>query len=187
MEEELKLITNWLVQASEQIPKDYFKLPVAGQENPIYRERVYCYELYHQWRNQWSDDCRFSLCGEINKNGHRIIRTHTMPDFLVHTPREMKNLLILEVKPVSAQLWRIIEDLKKIAWFRTQIKDNTDNTNYYAGYFLLYGKSKITWEKRRKSIENKINNEIDLKLIQVFIHESYRSKAIPVRWSFQDA
>lgn len=30
-----------------------FQLPIAGEENPIYRERAYCYELYQQLRMCW--------------------------------------------------------------------------------------------------------------------------------------
>ena len=108
----------------------FFQLPVAGQENPIYRERVYCYELYHHWHNHWQDDFTFSLCGEIDKRGHQIVRRDDMPDFLVHIPGEMTNLLIVEVKSASARLHDIIEDLKKITWFRTEIKDNGNDTSY---------------------------------------------------------
>lgn len=39
-----------LRKATANIPPEYFQLPIAGREDPIYRERVYCYELYHQMR-----------------------------------------------------------------------------------------------------------------------------------------
>jgi hypothetical protein len=71
------------------------QLSVAGAEARVYRERVYCYELYHQWRCQWANDSRFELSGEADKIGDPIIRRNAKPDFLVHVPGEMQNLLVL--------------------------------------------------------------------------------------------
>ena len=39
-----------LTNATARVPEVYCQLPVAGEKSPIYRERVYCYELYHQLR-----------------------------------------------------------------------------------------------------------------------------------------
>jgi hypothetical protein len=77
--EELDLLTEWLLNASQEVPPEYFQLPVAGSERLEYRERVYCYELYHRWRCQWPSDFRFSLGGEINKSGHPLIRGTSSP------------------------------------------------------------------------------------------------------------
>jgi len=38
--------------ATAAIPPEYFLLPIHGAD-PVYRERVYCYELYHQMRGLW--------------------------------------------------------------------------------------------------------------------------------------
>ena len=43
------------------------------------------------------------------------------------------------------------------------------------------------WIDLRERIENNINDEIDLELIKVFVHESYGSRAVTVGWSFQEA
>ena len=40
-----------LREAGKRMDAHYFQLPVAGSEEPVFRERVYCYELYHQLRN----------------------------------------------------------------------------------------------------------------------------------------
>lgn len=187
MQEDLNCIIDWLVKASKEIPKEYFQLPVVGKECPIYRERVYCYELYHQLRTLWLPEFGYSLCGEIDKKGHPIIREPSvMPDFLIHVPGNQKmNLLIVEIKPTNADINKMIMDFKKIIRFMTQLKDNTDNMNYYAGIFWLYGNSK-KWENIRKKIENGINDKTNLKRIQVFTHEKSESGAIQVGWSFQD-
>jgi len=63
-----------LKEATSRIEHEYFLLPVAGHEDVIYRERVYCYELYHRMREVF-EECEFpySLAGEVDKNGHPII------------------------------------------------------------------------------------------------------------------
>ncbi|MCC6968047.1 MAG: hypothetical protein IT391_17385 [Nitrospira sp.] len=61
-----------LKKATREVPQGYFQLPVAGQTLPIYRERVYCYELYYQLRVALPDDFQFSLAGEVDKSGHPI-------------------------------------------------------------------------------------------------------------------
>jgi hypothetical protein len=40
-----------LAQATQAIEASYFLLPIAGRDRPIKRERVYCYELFHQLRS----------------------------------------------------------------------------------------------------------------------------------------
>jgi len=39
-----------LMKAIKRIDTHYTQLLVTGSDKPIYRERVYCYELYHQPR-----------------------------------------------------------------------------------------------------------------------------------------
>ncbi len=54
--------------AASHVPKEYFQLPVMGVEEPIYRERVYCYELYHHLRKAWPQSLAlYSLSGEIEE------------------------------------------------------------------------------------------------------------------------
>ena len=84
----------------------YFQLPTAGAEEAIYRERVYCYELYHQLRVllQGEEDlARYALSGEIDKRGHQIIRP-CIPDLVFHAPGRMDNMVVLEVKPINGEL-----------------------------------------------------------------------------------
>ena len=44
-----KELTNILKKATESIEGQYFQLSLDGGD-PVYRERLYCYELYHQIR-----------------------------------------------------------------------------------------------------------------------------------------
>ena len=48
-------------ESTKNIESGYYQLPVAGKEDPIYRERVYCYELYHQIRTLWPEGSQYSL------------------------------------------------------------------------------------------------------------------------------
>ena len=115
MEEYINLFRALLVAATDKIHRTYFHLPIDGSNLPIYRERVYCYELYHQLRTIWPDDYPFSLGGEVDKSGHPLFRDHpklrdAKPDLLVHQPGNMDgNLVVLEVKPVNASHDKILK------------------------------------------------------------------------------
>jgi len=43
----MEQLTHILQDATAAIGREYFLLPIHGAD-PVYRERVYCYELYHQ-------------------------------------------------------------------------------------------------------------------------------------------
>lgn len=128
---------NVLIAATARIPGHYFQLPVAGREDPIYRERVYCYELYHQLRILLESDKRLAhyvLSGEVDKQGHPIIR-RCAPDFVLHVPGEMNsNLVVMEVKPVNADLDGIRKDLETLSYFVKEV-------GYRLGIQLVYGSS----------------------------------------------
>lgn len=125
--------------ATAAIDQDYFLLPVSGREDPIYRERVYCYELYHQIRVRWPDDTRHTLAGEIDKSGHPLIRGNGLdnckPDFLIHLPGEMEgNYAAIEVKPVTVKRRDVMKDLETLVAF-------IDHGGYERGIYLFYGYS----------------------------------------------
>src|SRR5437867_7565620 len=107
--EALIKVLDWLRRASQQVGEEYMMLPVAGAD-PQYRERVYCYELYHQWRCQWPTRFPYALSGETDKRKHAHVRGKYLddikPDFLVHEPGNMdpdSNLLAVEVKAANAK------------------------------------------------------------------------------------
>ncbi|MEZ5417441.1 MAG: hypothetical protein R2708_08860 [Vicinamibacterales bacterium] len=121
MQQDLDAVTAALFDAATAVPADYAMLPVAKRESPIYRERVYCYELYHQWRMRWRDQWPYSLSGEIDKAGHPIVRPNTKPDFLVHDPGTMRNLLALEVKPANTSIKKALKDLRTLTYLRRDL------------------------------------------------------------------
>jgi hypothetical protein len=136
MEKELQQFMRILALSCEGITDQYFQLPQAKGDR-VYRERVYCYELYHQMRRQWSK-FRYSLGGEVDKSGHPIFRDgpyrHSKPDFLVHVPGDMgENLAIVEVKASTATFAAMSADVKKLIWYCGP------PANYFCGILHVYG------------------------------------------------
>jgi hypothetical protein len=104
-----------------------------------WRERAYCYELYHQLRLQLGDAFPYTLHGEIDKRGHNLITQFfdkdPNPDFVVHIPGGMDNLAVIEVKPTSqANTDKARYDLSKLQTF-------VESVEYVHGIFLVFGPS----------------------------------------------
>ena len=87
--------------AMMQVKRNYIILKVAGGSSE-HRERVYCYELYHQMRclqTQCNLQDEFTINGEIDKKGHPTIPHNFNPDFVMHEPgNDDKNGCVIEVK-----------------------------------------------------------------------------------------
>jgi|SRR3989344_1439722 len=176
-------IEKLLRQATANIDPQYFQLPVAGLEDPVYRERVYCYELYHQLRLLLPKDSRYVLSGEVDKSGHPLIRNNSMdntkPDFLIHSPGNMQNnLLVMEVKPVNAQRNGIKKDLKTLTAFA--------RWGYTHAFYLIYGAGDETFEKLLSlaiSIAQKDGGKtIDLGRIRLWYHQRANVSAEITSW-----
>ena len=134
-EQDFQNFVKCLMKAIEKTDTHYFQLPIAEGEEPIYRERVYCYELYHQLRCIIGDDFPYKLNGEVDKSGHPLIRNAKKPDFIIHQPGDMvHNLVVIEVKPVTVKdrISELREDIETLKWF-------LDNANYYRAIILIYG------------------------------------------------
>ncbi len=131
-----------LMEAGMKLEQHYFQLPVAGKEEPIFRERVYCYELYHQLRSILGDDFPYKLDGEVDKSGHPLIRQalrSSKPDFIVHIPGVMdKNLVVIEVKPITVKdnIGELEHDLEKLQCF-------VNDAKYYRAILLVYADDKF--------------------------------------------
>lgn len=126
-----------LAISTQAVPEIYFQLPVAGREDPSYRERVYCYELYHQLRCKWPAQSEYSLAGEIDKKGHPLIRGNGLdnvkPDFVVHIPGDMGgNFAAVEVKSVNADSVGLSKDLRTLTAFAL-------HAQYERSLLLIYG------------------------------------------------
>ncbi len=144
LEEDFELFLKALQNATSKIETHYFQLPVYGKVTPIYRERVYCYELYchirdFMVRNRNTFGNQYVLGGEVDKGGH-VIRKEcekaVKPDLIVHIPGEMGyNLAVAEVKPITATKREICKDLETLHCFLSR-------ANYFGAIYLVYGESK---------------------------------------------
>jgi hypothetical protein len=129
-----------LDEAIEKIQPSHFRVP-RYEEESAWRERVYCYELYHLLRCRLPKDFPYTLHGEIDKIGHEAIVQHfgkikrPNPDFVLHNPGDMgieANLVIVEVKRSDA-------DLKLIKQDRWKTRKFIKHVGYQHGVILFFG------------------------------------------------
>lgn len=121
--------------ATAAVDHTYFTLSIAGGE-AVFRERVYCYELYHQMRAVWPKGCHYMLTGEVDKRAHPILKEleadGKQPDLLVHRPGSMDdNFAIIEVKH-SAVIGGIQKDVHTLDLFVRKVR-------YQRAIYLVYG------------------------------------------------
>lgn len=121
------------------IGNEFFNFQVAGNEDPIERERVYCGELYHQIRNR-IEDFPFSINIEPDKKRHPYIENSCGaidPDLVIHRPGRMSrddNLAVIEVKKSTGNLTDgIIKDIRTINCMTTL------ENGYYGGMIIIFG------------------------------------------------
>jgi len=151
-----------LARATARIDREYFQLPVFGRESAAYRERQYCYELYHQLRQGWPTG-GYHLSGEIDKSGHPVIRgndlDNTKPDFLIHIPEDMDhNFAVLEVKPITGRLGGVKKDVLTLLAY-------LEHGQYERAFYLVYGEpseGKALDYAKAQIIANKAQKRIDL-------------------------
>jgi len=115
----------------------YFQIK-RDHDEPAWRERAYCYELYHQLRCHLRKDFPYTLHGEIDKKNHKMIcdefeeKMCPNPDFVVHVPGDDKNLSVIEVKLSTSSKERAQRDINKLEIFLNRIR-------YEYGIFLVFG------------------------------------------------
>lgn len=129
-------LSHILEQSTAGIAPDYFYLNLDGGD-PVYRERVYCYELYHQMRMRWPAHTPFYLNGEVDKARHpKMIELRDRfpkPDLLVHRPGYMEgNFAVIEVKCDRAGRAGIAKDLETLSFFVNEF-------GYQRAIYLIYG------------------------------------------------
>ena len=153
--------------ATANIDSKCFKLSTAGHEEQIFRERVYCYELYHQLRCNLANGFPYNINGELDKKGHLFIKGEFKPDFIVHVSGTMENnLAVIEVKQINSKDGEIKEDINKF-------KDFLDN-KYYRAIMLIYGDNENKVKYAQKEINNLPEHSEHILLLW---HKEYGSKA----------
>jgi hypothetical protein len=159
-------------EATAAIGQEYFLLPIHGAGAPMYRERVYCYELYHQMRLRWPHDSPYLLNGEVDKVRHPYFQGNEggkpKPDLLVHQPGGGQyNHAVIEIKSVVGTKFR--KDLETLSLFRDQL-------GYERAIFLIYGttlNNRVTQRVRRCAIK-----VVRLAAIEVWLHAQPTAPAV---------
>ena len=161
------------------IEEQYFVIPRYGNNGITYvqRERVYCYELYHQLRCHLGDQFSYTVHGEIDKGGQQWIReqlTHydpalqrtPNPDFVIHQPGNIAvgtQLVAIEVKPTKRlNLEKAQKDIRKLRAFVEAI-------GYQHAIFLIFGP-----DRPRLRINDLAN---DLEIHSEYIHVVWHQRA----------
>jgi hypothetical protein len=140
----LEGFTGCLGAATTRIAKEYIIFETHSE--PIERERVYCYELYHQLRLAWDKRLsraamnpildQFRINGEVDKIGHAAFcgpLAGAKPDIIVHSPGSMdRNLVAMEVKRASARTGDMVKDIEKL-------ESMISLAHYQRGIFLIFG------------------------------------------------
>jgi hypothetical protein len=139
-----------LIRATAEIPEQYFRLPIAGKLTGEWRERVYCYELYHQLRPLLEGIPSVSLAGEVDKAGHPLFSEPELenkkPDLIVHSVGSMENnLVVIEVKQAKA-LDGVKKDLRTL-------RDFKEVAGYEAGCLLLFGPNETMLDDLNRKAE----------------------------------
>lgn len=157
----MEQFTGILQQATTAIGHNYFALPIHGSD-PVYRERVYCYELYHQMRLLWPDDCPLFLNGEVDKQKHPYFGDgkYPKPDLLVHVPGHGNNYAAVEVKSHDPRKDDIVKDVNTLALFR--------GLGYERAIYLIYG---IHPDDARKRLLSCGFEPEQLAAIELWVHQ----------------
>lgn len=147
-----------LMSCTIDFDENYFQIR-RNSALPVWRERAYCYELYHRLRMELAETDfieRYTIHGEIDKRGHDVFldafnsrymivkkelfgeREYEIimpnPDFIIHTPGSHDNLIVIEVKSSDGLTYsKALEDIAKLKAFTEM------GGGYRYGIFLIYG------------------------------------------------
>lgn len=132
----MRELTGILRQGTAAIGQAFFLLPIRGGD-PVYRERIYSYELYHQMRRQWPTNSAYCLNGEVDKSRHPdFSNIKKVPDLLVHQAgSDRYNHAVIEIKSAKSIVSRNVEkDLRTLSLFKQHTPLHYDRAIY-----LIYG------------------------------------------------
>lgn len=148
---------NFLGIALENVDEKYWNVHSAENEDFI-RERVFCYELYHEMRKIQESDgdsgkyrtfSNIDLYAEPDKRGWEKLEDDEKknPDFIFHKKAESNNLIVMEVKGNKNG------DIKKDFETLTAFLSEKNHLKYKYGIFLLYGNTMTAAKNKIRQIE----------------------------------
>lgn len=128
----LKTFLQSFHRAVKRVGPHFFGVITADSTQMFFRERVYCYELYHQLRLVLKN-FPLKIYGEVDKSGHPRRDEKRAPDFIIHDPgNENHNLAIIEVKSTRTKRKRFLKDIAVVNKY-------VRNYGYKHGILLLVG------------------------------------------------
>jgi hypothetical protein len=137
-----------LCEAAAAVGPEWFLLPVASEDSRAparhYRERVYCYEIYHQIRllsgrlaGLVAGSPEYRLSGEIDKAGLNAVIEggRHKPDLVWHVPgRDNGNATVVEVKTIDGS--RSVDLRKDLATLAAFLESER---GYHSAILLVFG------------------------------------------------
>jgi hypothetical protein len=166
-------LTQIIQGATAAIRAEYFTFPIHGSD-PVYRERVYCYELYHQMRLRWPEACPLFLNGEVDKQKHPYFGdgNYPKPDFLVHVPGHGENHAVIEVKSGDPKKADIRKDIETLLRFQS--------IGYARAIYLIYAMQ--VDEARERVLDCGVAPEA-LAAVELWVHPHPFAPAQKVEWA----
>lgn len=146
LSEEAQFVEN-LRESAMKVKTEYFLLP-RHEDESTWRERVYCYELYHQLRLSVKNT-NYILNGEVDKSGQFFFENSELknakPDFIYHRPGTQDNLVVVEVKTILASYKALTDDIDKLKIFLSSF-------GYKLAVMLVFGQASSRQNKRMEKL-----------------------------------
>lgn len=162
--------------ATKGIAAEWFSITNSDENNKL-KERVYCYELYHQLRLLACGNKLLWQC-EIDKSGRTKFKREK-PDFLLHVPNSEVNHLVMEVKTSDSRFEGWKKDVETLIRF-------LDEHDYKKAYFLIFG-SKDPSRRLKKLGDNSSGEaKASVSKIEVWWHKNPKEEAtkLPNPWGY---
>lgn len=179
MEERVESFIQMIKDSLDNVGDEYYKITTTYRTLGIVRERVFCYELYHQMRLVQSDRGLndVQIHGEIDKSGHIAFDRNARknPDFVFHIPGMMQgNAIVVEVKGKIEGTYQegVYKDIVTLSKF-------ANNTHYYhSGVLIIYN---YTFEEFSRKIGEFLKNRLQENKVSTdkLIIICKQSKSIP--------
>lgn len=152
--------------ATLKVDDRYFRLSVAGR-SPLSRERVYCYELYHQLRVALSST-NLTLTAEPDKRGNPDFDKSKKPnpDLILHHPGSHENnnaVIEVECTPDKRHL---VKDLRTLKLMQSK--------GYKYLILLLFNVSQVPWRRVKLAAAEA---ELNLTDVTVILHSAVGQSA----------
>jgi hypothetical protein len=171
-----------LFESISKIDKQYYRLRLAYFNQSMYRENVYCYELYHQLRASLGNDFPYILSGEVDKASHPDIVDRCLEfksSFLVHQPGiHSADSFLAIMQVISMQTaFRYPETLID---FINKMKCAVSlDGGYYRGIILIYGDDHPELDKGILDIYKNYTRDMYEKIILLY-HNVLGDKPIKI-------